>query len=98
MLTDVRWLLGRPLLKARNLMLVPLARLNEQELTLTRPRRADRDCGPPGWGFVLGLSCMWAINPVLLAVILLVISRPRPVQNLAVCWVGCLITNVPALL
>jgi Sap, sulfolipid-1-addressing protein len=27
-----------------------------------------------------------------------VISRPRPVQNLVVCWVGCLITNVPALL
>jgi Sap, sulfolipid-1-addressing protein len=50
------------------------------------------------WGSLLGLACLWAINPVLLAVILLVISRPRPMQNLAVCWVGCLITNVPALL
>ena len=50
------------------------------------------------WGSVLGLACVLAINPVLLALILLVISRPRPVQNLVVCWAGCLITNVPALL
>jgi hypothetical protein len=47
---------------------------------------------------VLGLACLLAINPVLLALIVLVISRPRPVQNLAVCWVGCLITNVPFVL
>jgi hypothetical protein len=50
------------------------------------------------WGSVLGLACLLAINPVLLALILLVISRPRPVQNLAVCWVGCLITNLPFVL
>ncbi|HTQ19162.1 MAG TPA: GAP family protein [Mycobacterium sp.] len=50
------------------------------------------------WGSLLGLACLLAINPVLLAVILLVISRPRPMQNLAVCWVGCLITNVPSVL
>jgi Sap, sulfolipid-1-addressing protein len=50
------------------------------------------------WGTVLGLACLLAINPVLLAVILLVISRPRPLQNLAVCWAGCLITNIPFVL
>jgi Sap, sulfolipid-1-addressing protein len=50
------------------------------------------------WGPVLGLACLLAINPVLLAVILLVISRPRPLHNLAVCWLGCLITNVPFVL
>ena len=47
---------------------------------------------------MLGLALLWALNPVLLGIILLVISRQRPVQNLLVCWVGCMITNVPALL
>jgi hypothetical protein len=47
---------------------------------------------------VLGLALLWALNPALLGIILLVISRQRPVQNLLVCWVGCMITNVPALL
>ena len=50
------------------------------------------------WGSLLGLAFLWALNPALLGLILLVISRPRPVQNLLACWVGCLITNVPALL
>jgi Sap, sulfolipid-1-addressing protein len=49
------------------------------------------------WGSVLGLALLWALNPALLGLILLVISRPRPVANLLACWVGCLITNVPAL-
>ena len=35
---------------------------------------------------------------MLLGIILLMISRPRPVQNLLAFWVGCLIVNVPALL
>jgi Sap, sulfolipid-1-addressing protein len=50
------------------------------------------------WGSLIGLALMMAFNPALLGIILLVISRPRPVQNLLVCWVGCLITNVPGLL
>lgn len=50
------------------------------------------------WGSLLGLALPMAFNPVLLGLILLMISRPRPVQNLVVCWAGCLITNVPALL
>lgn len=52
----------------------------------------------PVWGSVLGMALLWALNPVLLGLILLLISRPRPVQSLLACWVGCLITNVPALL
>lgn len=50
------------------------------------------------WAFVLGMALLWAINPVLLGLVLLLISRPRPLQNLLVCWVGCLIANVPVLL
>jgi Sap-like sulfolipid-1-addressing protein len=45
------------------------------------------------WGSVLGLAFLVAINPVLLAVILLMVSRPRPVQNLLAYWVGGLIVN-----
>ena len=50
------------------------------------------------WGPVLGMALLWALNPVLLGIVLLVISRPRPLQNLFVYWLGCLITNVPAVL
>lgn len=50
------------------------------------------------WGSLLGMAILMAFNPALLALILLVISRPRPVQNLLVCWIGTLITNIPALL
>ncbi|MGV0607689.1 GAP family protein [Mycolicibacterium sp. XJ1904] len=40
------------------------------------------------WSSLLGLAFLVAINPVLLAVILLMISRPRPVQNLLAYWLG----------
>ncbi|WP_243858594.1 GAP family protein [Mycobacterium sp. DL440] len=43
------------------------------------------------------MAIVMAFNPALLALILLVISRPRPIQNLLVCWIGCLTTNIPAL-
>lgn len=49
------------------------------------------------WGSLFGMAILMAFNPALLALILLVISRPRPVQNLLVCWIGCLTTNIPAL-
>jgi hypothetical protein len=44
------------------------------------------------------MALLWALNPVLLGLVLLLISRPRPLQNLVVCWVGCLAANVPVLL
>jgi hypothetical protein len=53
---------------------------------------------PAVWGSLLGMAILMAFNPALLALILLVISRPRPVQNLLVCWIGTLTTNIPALL
>lgn len=50
------------------------------------------------WGTLLGLAFFVAINPVLLAVILLMISRPRPVPNLLAYWVGGMIVNLTCLL
>jgi hypothetical protein len=50
------------------------------------------------WGEVLGLALFTSLNPLLLGLLLLVISRPRPVQNLLAFWVGALIVNVPAFL
>ncbi|AWT51383.1 GAP family protein [Mycolicibacterium smegmatis] len=47
------------------------------------------------WSDVVGLGFFTALNPMLLGFILLVISRPRPVPNLLVFWLGCLIVNVP---
>jgi hypothetical protein len=41
---------------------------------------------------------MFAVNPVLLAVIVLMISRPRPVQNLLAYWLGSMIVNFAGLL
>ncbi|MGE2813796.1 GAP family protein [Mycobacterium heidelbergense] len=45
---------------------------------------------------MLALALMTALNPVRLAVILLVISRPRPVQNLLAYGAGCLVGCIPA--
>jgi Sap, sulfolipid-1-addressing protein len=39
---------------------------------------------------VLVLTLLSALNPVRLALTLLMISRPRPVQNLLAFWAGCL--------
>ena len=48
------------------------------------------------WGDILGMAFLVSLNPVLLGFILLVISRPRPVQNLIAFWAGSLIVNIPA--
>lgn len=47
---------------------------------------------------MLGLAFLVAINPVLLAVILLMISRPRPIQNLLAYWVGGMVIYLACLL
>lgn len=47
---------------------------------------------------MLGWALLLAINPVLLGLVILLISRPRPLQNLVVFWVGCMTVNVPVLL
>lgn len=46
----------------------------------------------------MGLALLMALDPVRLGLTLLVISRPRPVQNLLAFWVGSLIVSVPAVL
>jgi hypothetical protein len=48
------------------------------------------------WGSVLTLALLFALNPVRLGVILLLISRPRPVPNLLAYWVGNLTASIPA--
>jgi hypothetical protein len=50
------------------------------------------------WGTVMGIALFMSFNPLLLGFILLVISRPRPLQNLFAFWVGCLIVNIPVFL
>lgn len=51
---------------------------------------------PAMWGSVLALALVTALNPVRLAVTLLVISRPRPIHNLLAYGVGCLAGCIPA--
>lgn len=43
------------------------------------------------------LTLPFAFDPLRLLIILLVISRPRPVQNLLAYWVGCVIGSLPPL-
>jgi len=50
------------------------------------------------WSSLLVLALLAALNPVRLSLALLVITRPRPLQNLLAYWVGLLIVSVPALL
>ena len=50
------------------------------------------------WGSLLGLALLISLNPMLLGMILLVVARPRPVQNLFVYWVGAMLINVPMFL
>jgi Sap, sulfolipid-1-addressing protein len=50
------------------------------------------------WSSVLVMALLTGLDLVRFGVILLVISRPRPVQNLLAYWIGCMITSVSALL
>ncbi|WP_458318135.1 GAP family protein [Mycolicibacterium brisbanense] len=50
------------------------------------------------WGQILGWALLVALNPMLLGGIVLVISRPRPEQNLFAFWVACVVVNVVALM
>jgi hypothetical protein len=50
------------------------------------------------WGSMVVLALPIALDPVRLGFNLLLISRPRPAQNLLVYWVGCVIASVLLLL
>lgn len=45
---------------------------------------------------VLAVTLLSAVNPVRLALALLVVSRPRPLQNLLAFWAGCLTGSIPS--
>jgi hypothetical protein len=47
------------------------------------------------WSSVLVLALLIALNPLRLGLTLLLISRPRPVQNLFAYWVGNLTSGIP---
>jgi hypothetical protein len=49
------------------------------------------------WGSVLGLAFLAALDPVRLGITLLVLTRPRPVQNLLAYWLGSLTGCIPGL-
>nr|MDT0526152.1 GAP family protein [Streptomyces sp. DSM 41633] len=40
------------------------------------------------WGSLAVLALLTTINPVRLGIIILVLSRPRPMQNLLAYWTG----------
>ena len=46
------------------------------------------------WGPLLVLALVITINPVRLGIILLVLSRPRPMQNLLAYWFGTLLSGL----
>lgn len=50
------------------------------------------------WGPLLIGALFTALNPVRLAVVALVISRPRPLANLFAYWVGALVFGIPFML
>jgi hypothetical protein len=50
------------------------------------------------WSSVVVLALPIALDPVRLGVNLLLISRPRPAQNLLVYWAGCVLASVVLLL
>jgi hypothetical protein len=47
------------------------------------------------WSSVLMLALLMALDPVRIGWTLLVVSRPRPVQNLLAYWAGTMIVSVP---
>ncbi|MDT5078619.1 MAG: hypothetical protein QOJ80_3256 [Mycobacterium sp.] len=50
------------------------------------------------WGTLMLGALLTALNPVRLAVVALLISRPRPVQNLFAYWAGAVILGIPSML
>jgi Sap, sulfolipid-1-addressing protein len=50
------------------------------------------------WGLLLGMALSVTLHPMRIGVILIVVSRPRPVQNLLTYWLGCMMLSVTYLL
>lgn len=52
----------------------------------------------PMWGSLLVLALLTTVNPVRLAIILLVLCRPRPISSLLAYWCGCVIMGLATVL
>lgn len=52
----------------------------------------------PMWGSLLVLALLTTVNPVRLAIILLVLCRPRPIPSLLAYWSGCVIVGLATVL
>jgi hypothetical protein len=50
------------------------------------------------WGSLLVLALLTTINPVRIGLVILVLSRPRPMTNLLAYWVGAVIISVLTLM
>ncbi len=50
------------------------------------------------WSSVVVVGLLWALNPGVLGVIILLLSRPRGVQNLIAYWGGSVLVSVPLVL
>lgn len=50
------------------------------------------------WGTLMVGALLTALHPVRLAIVALLISRPRPVANLFAFWVGAVVFGIPTLL
>lgn len=50
------------------------------------------------WGPLLVLALLTTLNPVRLGIILVVLSRPRPIKNLFAWWLGALVIGLVSLL
>lgn len=65
-------------------------------------KRADRQEQPGSvstvWGSVLALGILVGLDPMRIGITLLVISRPRPVQNLLMFGAGCMAACIPTLI
>jgi hypothetical protein len=61
-------------------------------------RQEQRGSVPAVWSPVLVLALMLALDPVRLGLLILLITRPRPVQSLMVYWVGAMTVSVPYML
>jgi len=70
--------------------------LSEASKALTA--KSQQGSVPAMWSSLLVLAVLLTIHPVRLGVILLVTSRPRPMQNLLAYWLGCVTVSFVYLL
>ena len=63
-----------------------------------RSDRAHEVVFRPCWGSLLVLTLLVALDPVRLGATLLMISRPRPLQNMLVYWIGGMTVGVTYML